>query len=83
MFSSFLRLIAAIAVVFLFVVCQATLTLAGTTGTINGKVTDQLNNPIANAHVSLVAPSIQVKTVTGPSGFYEIAPIFGGISRAA
>jgi len=71
MFSSFLRLIAAIAVLLSFVVCQATLTLAGTTGTINGKVTDQLNQPLANAHVSLVAPSIQVKTVTGPSGFYS------------
>jgi len=71
MSKSFLRLIAVTAVVFSFVVCQATLTLAGTTGSINGKVTDQLNQPIANAHVSLVAPSIQVKTVTGPTGFYS------------
>src|ERR1700694_1325283 len=65
------RLIVAIAVILSFVVCQATLTLAGTTGTINGKVTDQLGHPIANVRISVVAPSIQLKTTTGSNGFYS------------
>ena len=67
--KSLLRLLAALAVVIAFV-CQATLTLAGTTATINGRVADEQGHPIAGAHVGVVAPSFQIKTVTGANGFF-------------
>ena len=50
---------------FVLGVCQGTLGLAGTVGTISGKVTDLQSKPIANVHVSAVAPSYAIKTTTG------------------
>jgi Carboxypeptidase regulatory-like domain/TonB dependent receptor len=57
-------------VVSVFAICQGTLVLAGTTGTINGKVTDEQNKPIADVNVSAVSPSYTTKTTTGSNGFY-------------
>ncbi len=68
--KSLLRLIAAFALVLSFVVCQATLTLAGTTATINGRVTDETGHPVSGVHVTLIAPSFTIKTATGSNGFY-------------
>jgi len=54
-------------------VCQATGTLAGTTGGIQGTVSDASGNPIAGVHVSVVAPSYTYATTTGPNGFYAMS----------
>jgi hypothetical protein len=46
--------------------------LAGTTGAIQGFVTDVDGRAIADAAVSAAAPSYATHTVTGPSGFYAL-----------
>jgi hypothetical protein len=66
----FQRLAILVALGFVLIVCQATWTLAGTVGAINGRVTDDSGKPIADVHVSAVAPSYQIKTTTGSNGFY-------------
>lgn len=50
--------------------CQETQTLAGTTGSIQGYITDANNKPIAGATVSVTAPSFSTHTVTASNGFY-------------
>ncbi len=64
------RLVALVMLGFALSVCQGTLGLAGTVGTINGRVSDELGKPIADVHVSAVAPSYATKTTTGSNGFY-------------
>ena len=64
------RLVVALFVVCSFLICQATQTLAGTTGSINGRVTDELGKPVAGVHVTIVSPSFQIKTASGSNGFY-------------
>lgn len=66
------QLLAIAALVLVFVAGQENLTLAGTTGTINGKVTDEAGHPIAGVSVGVVAPSFALKTATGPNGFYAL-----------
>ncbi|MDQ6780378.1 MAG: Plug and carboxypeptidase regulatory-like domain-containing protein, partial [Candidatus Eremiobacteraeota bacterium] len=65
---AFLRVV----LIALIVLCQATWTLAGTTGNIDGTVRDQNGNPIANASVTMAAPSVHGQTVTtSTSGFFS------------
>ena len=45
---------------------------AGTTGGIQGYVTDVSGKPLAAVQVSAVAPSYVTHTVTGPNGFYAV-----------
>jgi hypothetical protein len=52
---------------------QGTGVLAGTTGGIQGTVTNASGSPVANVQVSVVAPSYSNKTVTGSNGFYALA----------
>src|SRR5579863_1019840 len=54
------------------VLCQATLTLAGTTGNISGVVTDSSGQPVAGASVSGASPSQTVRAVTDAKGFYVL-----------
>ena len=62
-----------IALLALFVVViQATGTLAGTTGSIEGKVTDQNGNGIAGAKVTAASQAQHQSATTGTSGFYAI-----------
>src|SRR5450755_4379917 len=46
--------------------------LAGTTGGIQGYVTDPTGHPLAGVAVSAAAPSYATHTVTGPNGFYAL-----------
>jgi hypothetical protein len=45
---------------------------AGTTGGIQGYVTDALGKPLAAVQVSAVAPSFSTRTITGANGFYAV-----------
>jgi len=74
MFKSLTRalLSAVFAVAF---VCQATGTLAGTTGGVQGTITDTEGNPLSGVAVSVVAPSYSTKTVTGSNGFYAVSGV--------
>src|ERR1700681_1947815 len=45
---------------------------AGTTGGIQGYVTDASGNPLAAVQVSAVAPSFATRTITGANGFYAV-----------
>jgi hypothetical protein len=49
-----------------------TRSLAGTTGGIQGYVTDPAGHPLAGVAVSAVAPSYSTRTVSGPNGFYAL-----------
>src|ERR1700674_5129785 len=51
---------------------QGTGVLAGTTGGIQGTVTNASGSPVANVQISVVAPSYSIKTVTGSNGFYAL-----------
>jgi hypothetical protein len=58
--------------VILSVLCQGTLVLAGTTGTLSGTVTDSATSkPIAGAKVTAVSPSQTAATTTDPGGHYN------------
>ena len=46
--------------------------VAGTTGTIQGVVTDTDGKPVAGAQVSVASPTYATTTVTGPNGFYAV-----------
>jgi hypothetical protein len=50
---------------------QATQTLAGTTGSINGRVTDEQGQPVAGVRVSVVSPSYTGTTTSQSNGFYD------------
>ena len=57
--------------------CQGTWALAGTTGGLNGVVTDNNGAPLANAKVSVVSPSQSDSTTTDAGGhfvFLSLAP---------
>ena len=54
----------------LVLLVQGTWVLAGTTGNIQGKVTDQSGNAVAGAKVTVASPSSTVTITSGPSGFY-------------
>ena len=56
----------------LVLVCQATWTLAGTTGSISGKVTDQNGNGLAGAKVTASSPGQSLSVTSGSNGFYSI-----------
>ncbi len=56
----------------LFVLIQATRSLALTTGNIQGKVTDQNGNPLAGVRVAVTSPSQSQTTTTNRAGFYSI-----------
>jgi len=71
--KSLLRLLTVMGVVMLFVTGQATRTLAGTTGGINGTITDSAGHPIAAINVTAVALSYRTQTVTGSNGFYAVS----------
>ena len=62
--------IALLALVVLLV--QGTWVLAGTTGSVEGKVTDQNGNGIAGAKVTAASPAQHQTSTTGTSGFYAI-----------
>ena len=51
---------------------QVTWALAGTTGNIDGHVTDQNGNPLAGARVTAASPSQSGGATTGSNGFYSI-----------
>jgi hypothetical protein len=46
--------------------------IAGTTGGMQGYVTDAAGHPLAGVAVSAAAPSYSTHTVTGPNGFYAL-----------
>ena len=71
MFKLLQRFVAVAPIVVALAVCQETWALAGTVGSINGRVTDDAGKPIADVHVSAVAPSYSIKTTTGSNGFYD------------
>src|SRR5579864_2127763 len=71
--KSLLRLCTVMVLFLLLVAGQATRTLAGTTGGINGTVTDNAGHPIAAADIAAVAPSYRTKTTTGTNGFYALS----------
>src|ERR1700680_427190 len=54
----------------LVMLVQGTWVLAGTTGNIQGRVTDQAGNAVAGAKVTVASPSQSVTITTGPNGFY-------------
>ncbi|MBV8339166.1 MAG: TonB-dependent receptor [Candidatus Eremiobacteraeota bacterium] len=54
------------------VVIQATWTLAGTTGSIEGKVSDQNGNGLAGAKVTAASQAQHQTATTGTNGFYAI-----------
>ena len=56
----------------LVVVFQGTWVLAGTTGSIQGIVTDDNGRPIAGASVTASSPSQNVKGTTDSKGFYSL-----------
>jgi outer membrane receptor protein involved in Fe transport len=62
----------------LFVVCASSASLwamparAGTTGAIDGVVSDANGHPISDVQVGATAPSYTTKTVTSGSGFYAL-----------
>ncbi|MBV8461641.1 MAG: carboxypeptidase regulatory-like domain-containing protein, partial [Candidatus Eremiobacteraeota bacterium] len=62
--------IALLALIVLLV--QGTWVLAGTTGSIEGKVTDQSGNGIAGAKVTAASPGQHQTSTTTTSGFYSI-----------
>ena len=68
MFKLLQRFVAVAPIVVALAVCQETWALAGTVGTINGRVTDDTGKPIADVHVSAVAPSYSIKTPPGRMG---------------
>lgn len=45
---------------------------AGTTGSIQGFVTDTGGHPVAGAEVSVSSPTFATRTITGPNGFYAV-----------
>jgi len=57
---------------FLVVVVQGTWVLAGTTGNIEGKVTDQSGNGVAGAKVTAASPGQSASATTVTNGFYSI-----------
>jgi hypothetical protein len=67
--TGFLR-IALLALVMLLI--QGTLVLAGNTGSVEGKVTDQDGNGITGARVSVTSPSQSTTVTTGANGFYSV-----------
>ena len=58
--------------VLLVLLVQGTWALAGTTGNIEGKVTDQNGNGIAGAKVTAASPGQTLSQITLASGFYSI-----------
>ncbi len=51
---------------------QGTWALAGTTGNIQGKVTDQNGSPLTDTKVTATSPSQSQSSTTGSNGFYSI-----------
>ncbi len=70
--KSLMRLVAAVVFAVAVLAGQATWTLAGTTATIHGTVTDDAGHVISGALVSAVSPSFSNHTVTEPNGFYAL-----------
>ncbi|HXN08750.1 MAG TPA: carboxypeptidase regulatory-like domain-containing protein [Candidatus Acidoferrales bacterium] len=69
MSRTFLRIM----LVALFVLLvQGTWALAGTTGSISGKVTDQSGNGVAGAKVTAASPGQTISVTSGANGFYSI-----------
>ena len=56
----------------LVIAFQGTWALAGTTGSIQGYVTDESGHPIAGVSVTAQAPSQTAKTTTDSKGFYSV-----------
>ncbi|MBC5804866.1 MAG: TonB-dependent receptor domain-containing protein [Candidatus Eremiobacter antarcticus] len=65
------RLLRTALVALLVVVFQGTWALAGTTGSISGKVTDQNGNGIVGAKVTIASPSQSETMTTAANGFYS------------
>ncbi len=65
------RLLRTALVALLVVVFQGTWALAGTTGSISGKVTDQNGNGIVGARVTIASPSQSETMTTAANGFYS------------
>ena len=59
-------------VALLVMIVQGTWALAGTTGAITGKVTDNSGNSIAGAKVTASSPGQTASVTTGSNGFYAI-----------
>lgn len=64
--------IVAVLVCSLFGVANSMRAIAGTTGGVQGTVSDTSGNPLAAVNVSAAAPSFHAKTVTGSNGFYSL-----------
>jgi hypothetical protein len=67
--TGFLR-IALLALLVLLV--QGTWVLAGTTGNIEGRVTDQNGNGVSGARVTVTSPSQALTVTSGASGYYSV-----------
>ena len=72
-----LRQVIATAMLLIMVLVQETWALAGTTGGISGRVTDDKGTPVANARVIASSPSGQATATTDENGrfvFLQLAP---------
>ena len=67
--TGFLRIML---VTLLVLLVQGTWVLAGTTGGISGKVTDQNGNGVAGAKVSAVSPGQALSVTSAANGFYSV-----------
>jgi outer membrane receptor protein involved in Fe transport len=54
------------------IACCSTASIAGTTGGISGRISDQLGAPIAGANVTVTSPSQSASAVTDSRGFFSV-----------
>ncbi|HET9342755.1 MAG TPA: TonB-dependent receptor [Candidatus Eremiobacteraceae bacterium] len=66
------RIATIVALVMLAIGCFASYASAGTTGTIQGFVTDPSGRALAGVHVSVASPTSTTTTTTGANGYYVI-----------
>ncbi|MGI8737918.1 MAG: hypothetical protein DLM53_00585 [Candidatus Eremiobacter antarcticus] len=73
MLKPFARLAAVVVLFSMLVAGQATRTLAGTTGSIHGTITDTAGHPVAGVQITVAAPSFSNRTTSDANGFYALA----------
>src|SRR5476651_819207 len=74
MMARFMRSLSIVAVIAIAIIAAVAVrpAAAGTTGGIQGYVTDTLGKSIALVQVSAAAPSFTTQTTTGANGFYAL-----------
>jgi hypothetical protein len=61
-----------IAALFIILSCCSTSVMAGTTGGISGKISDQLGSPVAGAKVTMTSPSQTSSAISDSKGFFSV-----------